>query len=289
MNVDVICPLYKAEEDIDTLIDGIKRQNKIEIQNVIFAVTKAGNYPLVVSKIEKENFKYFFVEHESFSHSLTREEAIYKYCDSDIVIMLSQDVKLIASDAMYELANVISDEVVYAYGKQICLKKTIEHYTRSRNYGEKTFFVNQNDIPKLQLTAFFASDAFAAYHRPTFCSINGYDHIPMMMNEDMYYAKKIIDLGYKKAYVATAIVEHSHKFSLKQLYKRYYATGVWFSEHPEFNCYRTTDSGLKFALYIFWEALKDFNFPVLFRWLPDMAARYIGLKKGKRNKDLEMR
>ena len=171
---------------------------------------------------------------------------------------------------------------MYAYGKQVCPKKTIEHYIRNRNYGSRSFYVKQEDVQKLQLMAFFASDAFAAYHRPTFCSIHGYDGIAMMMSEDMYYAKKIIELGYKKAYIATAVVEHSHKLSLKQLYKRYYATGIWFAEHPEFSKYRSIDSGLKLAAYVFWEALKDFNIPVLFRWLPDMTARYLGLKKGKR-------
>ena len=286
MKVDIVCPLYEADEYIDNLIDGIKRQKNIEIQNVLFPITEVGDIHSVKSKIDQEGYQYFVVSKESFSHSLTREKAICEYCVSDVVIMLSQDVHFIAEDALYELAKVISDEVVYAYGKQVCFKKTIEHYVRNRNYGKDSFVVKRSDITKLQLKAFFASDAFAAYHRPTFCAINGYDGIPMMMNEDMYYSKKILELGYQKAYVATAVVEHSHKLSIKQLYKRYYATGVWFAEHAEFNAYRTTDSGLKLALYVLWEAIKDFNLPVLFRWLPNMAARYFGLKKGKRIQNL---
>ena len=175
----------------------------------------------------------------------------------------------------------MNQEVVYAYGRQICKKKTIEYYVRNKNYGEKSFVVTQADVEKLQLKAFFASDAFAAYYRPAFVALNGYDNVPMMMSEDMYYAKKIIDAGYKKGYVATAVVEHSHKMKLKQLYERYYETGKWFKEHPEFDGYKTTDTGMKLAFSVLGQALKHFNIPVLFRWLPDMTARYLGMKKGK--------
>lgn len=196
--------------------------------------------------------------------------------------MLSQDVVLDDENALFELSDAINCRIVYAYGKQICKKKNIEYYIRKCNYGDESIVVSAVDIDKLQLKTFFASDAFAAYHRPTFIKLSGYDHIHMMMSEDMYYAKKVIDAGYKKAYVSSAIVEHSHKFTLKQLYNRYFETGKWFAEHPEFDGYKTTDSGFKLALFVLKEALKDFNVPVLFRWLPDMTARYLGMKKGKK-------
>jgi rhamnosyltransferase len=49
-----------------------------------------------------------------------------------------------------------------------------------------------------------------------------------------------------------------------------------------FDEYKSTDSGLKLALYVLKEALKKFDIKVLLRWLPDMAARYIGMKAGKK-------
>ncbi len=41
-------------------------------------------------------------------------------------------------------------------------------------------------------------------------------------------------------------------------------------------------SGMKLAMYVLKQALKHFDIPVLFRWLPDMSARYLGIKKGKK-------
>lgn len=281
IEVDVVCPLYKADNYIENLICGIKKQKGIMLGVVVFAITETENMSFVKEKIVEEGFTFFTVSKEDFSHSLTRQKAVYDYCKSDIVIMLSQDVFLCNDNAFYELAKNVSDEVVYAYGKQICRKKTIEYYVRRKNYGTESEFITSGDIEKLQLKAFFASDAFSAYYRPMFIELNGYDNIHMMMSEDMYYAKKIIDCGYTKGYISTAVVEHSHKLKLKELYKRYYETGKWFACHPEFDNYKTTDTGLKLAFYVLGQALKDFNIPVLFRWLPDMAARYLGMRKGK--------
>ena len=284
MKIDVVCPLFEAAEEIDGFLTRLQAQTGVEIQKTVFAVTKSADYERTLEKLQGTNCTYFLVEKEEFSHSLTRQKAIYEYCESDVVVMMSQDVILENEDALFLLAQAVSAEVPYAYGRQICKKKTIEYYIRNKNYGPESETVSQADVEKMQLKAFFASDAFSAYHRPTFLSLGGYDNEHMMMSEDMYYAKKVIDAGLKKGYVAEAVVEHSHKFTLKQLYNRYYQTGIWFANHPQFDNYKTTDSGLKLAVYVFKKALLNFNIPVLFRFIPDMLARFLGMKKGKKCK-----
>lgn len=284
IKVDLVCPLFHADKFIDNLISDLQKQEDVILEKIVFAITEDGDTSSVKEKITSAGFSFFSVNRKEFSHSITRERAIFEYCHSDVVIMLSQDVRLINNNSIYELANVIDHETVYAYGRQICKKRSIEHYVRLKNYPKTSLSVSKADIEQMQLKTFFASDAFSAYYRPVFLTLNGYDNVHMMMSEDMYYAKKIIDAGYRKQYVATAVVEHSHKFSLKQLYNRYYETGKWFAAHPEFDKYKTTDTGLKLAFFVLGQALLHFNIPVLFRWLPDMAARYLGMKKGKKNK-----
>lgn len=282
MIVDVFCPLYCAEKYIDGLLRGIKMQKDVSLGKVVFSVTRTGNEGDVLNRITAAGFSYFLVEKEEFSHSLTRERAMFEYCENNIVIMLSQDVALFDENSFATLAGIISEKTVYAYGKQICRKRLIEKYIREKNYGNISCIITAADIEKMQLGAFFSSDAFAAYYRPAFLELGGYDGIPMMMNEDVYYSKKVFDAGYAKAYCAEAVVEHYHQQTLKQLYRRYFETGKWFSEHSEFDCFKTTDSGIKLALYVLGKALGKFDLPVLFRWLPDMAARYLGMKKGKK-------
>ncbi len=282
MKLDIVCPLYHAGGIIEELVRALRAQKGIEIVNAVFPITNAPDAEETAQRIRDAGYTSFTVEKSEFSHSLTRARAMEEFCTSDVVVMMSQDIFFASEESILRLASAISEDTVFAYGRQICKRKTIEHYVRKKNYGEESFLVGEGDIERLSLRAFFASDAFSAYHRPTFLANGGYDGIHMMMNEDMYYARKVLLSGKKKAYVADAVVEHSHKLSLKQLYRRYYATGVWFREHSEFDGYKTTDAGLSLAKYVLKSALCDFNIPVLFRFLPDMAARYLGMRKGKK-------
>ena len=282
IKIDVVCPLYKASKNIEKLIGDIRLQKDVVVNRMVFAVTECDDSAETISALEKEGALWFLVKKEEFSHSLTREKAITEYCESDVVIMISQDIVFLNENAFYTLAKEISGKTVYAFGRQTAKKNTIEHYIRESNYGKEDIVVTESDIDKMQIKAFFASDAFSAYFRPTFLDLNGYDERHMMMNEDMYYARKVLLNGYEKKYVAGAVVEHSHDYKFRQLYNRYYETGKWFHDNPEFNQYKVTESGFKLATSVLKKALKDFNIPVLFKFLPNMTARFLGMKKGQK-------
>ena len=283
--IDIVCPIYKNFDQLERLYSLLQKQVDVEIANYVFPLTISDDKEVdekIKAFLKEHNIIYFEVTKDEFSHSLTREKAIRDYCKSDVVVLCSQDVIFFEEHALSRISEAINDEVVYAYGKQICTKKTIEKYIREKNYPKESQIISSDDIEKLQLMAFFASDAFSALNRKVFIKINGYQGYNVMMAEDMLYSKFVLDAGYKKAYVAEAEVEHSHKFTLKQLYNRYYETGKFHKEVNLFNQYKAEDSGLKLAMYVLGQALKHFNIPVLFRWLPDMSARYLGMRKGKK-------
>ena len=283
--IDVVCPIYENVEQLKRLYDALEKQANVKIANYVFPLTLSNDESIneeIRMFFKEHNITYFEVKKEEFSHSLTREKAIREYCKSDVVVLCSQDVIFFDENALNRITNVINDEVVYAYGRQICTNKTIERYIREKNYPKESNIVGSEDIEKMQLMVFFASDAFSALNREVFIKINGYQGYNVMMSEDMLYSKFLIDAGYKKAYVADAVVEHSHKYTLKQLYHRYYETGKFHKEVNLFNQYKAEDSGFKLAMYVLGQAFKHFNIPVLFRWLPDMTARYLGMRKGKK-------
>lgn len=285
IDVDVLCLVYKGYHYLNPLVESFKKQKNVKINNIIFAITDSEDEEMnqIRDFVKVNNIKSFEVKKKDFSHSLTRQKALLEYCTSKIVVMLSQDVKLVNEDAFYNLVKDIHlKDTVYNYGRQICKKNSIEKYIRRKNYSKDSKIVSKEDIDKLQLMAFFASDAFSAYDRDIFVELGGYGEYDLMMNEDQLYSYNILMNGYKKKYCADAIVEHSHKYKLKQLYKRYYDAGVFYSKVKVFDNYKSTDSGMKLAFYVLGQALLHFDIPVLFRWLPDMAARYLGMKKGKK-------
>ena len=285
IQIDIVCPVYKGYNYLNSLYDSFYKQKKIKINKIVFALTLSGEEEdnKIKEFARKKGITIFEVKKDEFSHSLTREEAIKKYCTSDIVVMISQDVKLTNNNVFYNLVKSIAEkESVYNYARQICTNNTIEKYIRKKNYPEESYFVSKENIENMQLMAFFASDACSAYDREIFIKLGGYGGYDVMMNEDQLYSKIILDAGYKKKYCADAVVEHSHKYKLKELYNRYYQTGKFYKQVKVFDEYKSTDSGLKLALYVLRKALKKFDIKVLLRWLPDMTSRYIGMKMGKR-------
>ncbi len=283
IEIDIVCPVYKGLDYLEKLYETFYTQEGVKINNIVFPVTIDDvEIDSIRQFINKNNIKSFEVTKEEFSHSLTREKAIKDFCSSNIVVMISQDIILTNSKVFYNLVKSIDEEeTVYNYARQICKNKSIEKYIRKKNYGEKSYIIEKKDVEEMQLMAFFASDACSAYNRRIFIQLGGYGGHNVMMNEDQLYSKIILENGYKKKYCADAVVEHSHKYTLKQLYKRYYETGKFYKEIKVFNEYKSTNTGMKLALYVLKEALKHFDILVLLRWLPDMTARYLGLKKGK--------
>lgn len=285
--VDLFCPLYNSSKYIAGIIDGVKTQSNVIVKNVVFSVTESDDDTLdIVKRLSKENLpfnlKYFIVKKKDFSHSLTREKGMFEYCESDRVVFISDDVIIDNPDVFYNLTKNLSEEIIHTFARQITKSKGIEKYTREKNYPLESYIVEKKDIEKLQIKAFYSSDACSAYYRPKFIELNGYDNKNMKVSEDMYYCRKALLADCKIMYCADAHVLHSHNLTIKQVYKRYYDIGLFFKQNPEFKKYKSTDSGVKLAFYILGQALKHFDIPVLVRWLPDMLARYLGKRKGEK-------
>lgn len=280
MKVDIICPLYEAENYILNLNDSLLKQENVNINKIQYVLTKSKDNS---EKILKENkLNYILIDKKDFSHSLTREKEAMK-SKSDIIVFISQDIVIENTDYLYNLINpIINGEADACYSRQLTKFDNIEKYTRESNYPDKSIIKTKDDIEKLGLKTFFFSDASSAVNTKVFKKLNGYDGKNLPINEDMYFAYKLIMNGYKIKYCADSVCYHSHNFKLKELYDRYKLTGKFFKENSYIDNFGTNKSGGGLAKFILKRAIKDKNIKVLIRFVPDMAARYIGMKAGKR-------
>ena len=176
----------------------------------------------------------------------------------------------------------MNGEAVACYSRQISKYNNIEKYTREKNYPKVSSVVCKDDIKKLGLRTFFFSDASSAVKTSVFRELHGYDNKDLPISEDMYLANKIIMAGYKIKYCADSVVYHSHKFMLKQLYYRYYLSGKFMAQNSYLDQYKTVRSGRKLARYVLRRALCQFNVLVLLRFMPDMIARWLGMRNGRK-------
>lgn len=279
MTIDIICPLYNAEKDIEKLHESFLKQKNVNRNEIKYVLTEGNDK--TEQKLKDLKLKYKKIKKEEFSHGLTREKEAFE-SKADILVFVTQDVIIKREDWLYNLTKDIENGTVDAcYSRQLCDNNTIEKYTRESNYPEESRIVSKEDISKLGLKTFFFSDASSAIKRETFVKLNGYDNKRLLINEDMYIAYKLITNGYKIKYCADSEVIHSHEFTLKQYYNRYKDTGKFFKENSYLNDYKVNQAGGSLAKYVLTRAWQDKNWIVLIKFVPNMAARFIGMEVGK--------
>ena len=280
MKIDIICPLYNAENYLISLNNSLMMQKKVDIKSINYILTESKDN---TEKLLKDNkIDYTEIKKSEFSHSLTRENAAMK-CNGDVLVFITQDVVIEDKLWLYNLTkNIGKDGIVAAYSRQISKFNNIEKYTREFNYPSESFVVSKDDVDKLGLKTFFFSDAACAIKTSVYKELKGYDGKKLPISEDMYMAYKIIMNGYKISYEADSVVYHSHKFTLKEIYDRYKLTGKFFKENSYLDEYGTTGSGAKLAKYVLKRISDEKRIGLLFRYPFDMAARLFGMKAGKR-------
>ncbi|MBR3263914.1 glycosyltransferase [Candidatus Saccharibacteria bacterium] len=277
--ITVVCPLYNAEKEILRLNKSLLAQKNVELE-IKYILTKSRDKTKKI--LDKNNICYTEITKEEFSHSLTREKAAMS-ANGEVIVFLTQDVVISDEHFIEKLIRpIINGEVEATYARQVTKYNNIEKYTREHNYPVESFVTSKADLKEKGLKTFFFSDAAGAVDAKTFKKLGGYDGKDLPISEDMYFAYKLIMNGGKIKYVAEAVVYHSHKFTVKELYNRYKATGEFMKMNPQIAKYGVNAAGGGMAKYILKAALKEGNWKVIVRYIPDMAARFVGMKVGKR-------
>lgn len=279
-SITIICPLYNAEDVFLGFNKALKHQEGVKIEEIKYILTESSDRTEDLLRMNK--IPYEKIKKKQFSHSLTREKAAMS-AKGDILVFLTQDVVIKSRRFLERLVQPILDgEVEATYARQLTKYNNIEKYTREHNYPEKSFVVSRDDVERLGLKTFFFSDAAGAIDRKTFVRLSGYDGKKLPFSEDMYFAHKLIMGGGRIKYVADAVVYHSHQFTLKELYNRYKLNGEFMKMNPEIAKYGINSAGGGMAKHILKRAFKEGNWGVIARYIPDMAARFVGMKVGER-------
>lgn len=287
MNISVICPLYKGEKYIEALNKSLLTQVNVEDIEIRYILTKMKNDGDKTEDILKKlNAEYTITTLEEFSHSLTREKEAY-LAKGDIIVFITQDIIIRDNKWLFKLTKDIKSGVCDAsFSKQICDNKTIERYTRMKNYPDENRIVSKEDVESLGIMTYFYSDAASAINKDVFVKVKGYDGKNLLTNEDMYIAYKLINNNYKIKYCADAAVIHSHEYKYKTLFKRYFDQGVFLKQHKYISESGAGSSALDLLKYAALNSLKEKNFKAFFDIIPNFGTRFIANKLGYRYEKL---
>ncbi|HDZ49552.1 hypothetical protein LCGC14_0030010 [marine sediment metagenome] len=172
------------------------------------------------------------IDRQTFNHGGTRNRLLHELGDCDVVIFMTQDAYILDSAALTILCQSFEDpNVGAAFGRQLPHQDAtaVAAHARLFNYPAESRVVSQADVPTLGIKTAFLSNSFAAYRRQALIDAGGFpSHV--ILSEDMMAGARLLKQGWKLAYNAEACVYHSHNYSMREEFKRYFDIGAFHSQ-----------------------------------------------------------
>ena len=290
MKIDVIIPVYRPDEHLLSLFHMMARQS-LKPDRVIIINTEQKYWDIFFKGFDVLK-KYPFIElhhikKEEFNHGLTRNMGV-KLSDTDLFLMMTDDAVPDDEFMIEKLARNFEDpKVGICYARQIPHKgcKAIERYTRAFNYPSERIKKSMKDIKTMGIKAFYASNVCSMYRREVFDALGGFCKTDF--NEDMIYARRMIESGYDIVYEPDARVRHSHDFSGIEQFKRNYALGLSHATHPEiFADVKSESEGIKLVKSTAVYLVKHFMPFHIIKLVYLSGMKYLGYKLGSRSKSV---
>ncbi len=286
--VTVLIPTWKPDERFEELLRRLSLQSLAPKRVLILNTVESEKDDQLSELIDTwqdrfEVLSVFHVEKKDFDHGGTRHLG-FSFADTPLVLCMTQDAMPKDRYLISKLARAFDDpKVGAAYGRQLANPrgKAAERYTRQFNYPDRSMVKSKEDLPRLGIKTFFCSDVCAMWRRDVYFELGGFER-HTIFNEDMILAGRMIEAGWKIAYVAKACVWHSHSYSpLKQL-KRNFDLGVSQADHPEiFARYPSEGEGVKLVKQCAGYLIKSGHGAEIPDLILDSACKYIGYRLGK--------
>jgi len=179
-----------------------------------------------VELAKKLGAKTLVIPRTEMNHGWAREIS-RKTLGTDIVVMMTPDAYA-ESDMLEKLVKpIIEGKADIAYARQIAHDgaNIISRFGREFNFPEKSNVRSIKDASKYGVYTAFCSDACTAWKNSTLDEIGGFRWV--LSGEDAVAAALILKKGYKIAYVADAVVHHSHNYTPLKEFVRHFDTGMY--------------------------------------------------------------
>lgn len=277
----VVIPTLNAGEFISPLLGQIERQS---IKPLDVLVVDSSSDDQTTDQVAKHvGVRLIRINRESFDHGGTRHEA-FQRVKGDFVCFLTQDAVL-ADDHYFEnlLAPFSAPRVALVSGRQLPKSdaRPFEALVRKFNYPDTSFTRSADDIERLGIKAFFASDVCSAYRRTAYMECGGFER-PLNTNEDMAMAMKFLRCGFSVAYEASARVYHSHNLTPIQQFARNREVGVFLKRHSnDLEGVCEMGEGARLVKYVIKTLISERNYFEVVPFGVDCAARLIGNRYGR--------
>jgi rhamnosyltransferase len=276
--VSVIIPTLNAGDCLDRLLVRLKAQT-VPCEIVIIDSSSTDK---TVGIAQDHGIEPMMTTASDFNHGGTRNQAA-RASTGDTLVFFTQDAVPADRYCIERLIKPLEDaDIAATYGRQIPREDATppERFARLFNYPETSQLKGLDSLPELGIKTFFFSNVCSATRRKEFEAVGGFPD-DVIMFEDMLFAARLLEEGYKIYYAADAKVVHSHNYGLRRYFRRYADAGATFKRHPWFLRYsKGSSEGFSFIR-------GEINYLVKireYRWIPyailEAMFKYSGYRLG---------
>ncbi len=176
------------------------------------------------------------IDPRTFNHGRTRQEAVDRFCQGkQFALFLTHDAVIEGPESLTILLDAFSNpQVGAAYGRQL------PHHNAGpfgRHIVTFLYPVTGDvrtlaDAPRRGIRTAPLSNSFAAYRIRALNECGGFPST-LIVGEDVHVGLHMLLAGWSVSYCATALVRHSHDYSVFEEMRRYFDFGVLHAQLPQ--------------------------------------------------------
>lgn len=279
--ISLVLPTLNGESELPGLLEALGAQTRPAGEIVVVDSSSDDNTCEVAASYP--GVRVVKIARDEFNHGLTRDFAL-RQTTGDYVAFMTQDA--VPANGRY-LENLVAplDKdplVALVSGRQLPKPdaRRFEQLVREFNYPAESNVRTIEDLPRLGIKTYFASDVCSCYRRSAYLEVGGFDEVET--NEDMLMAARLLKAGYKVAYAAEAEVYHSHNLTPKEQYRRNRAVGAFLAAYDgELDVPDEVGEGSRLAKSVLGTVLREGRPVEAMAFAADCAARLAGNRAGR--------
>jgi len=180
-----------------------------------------------VEEAERLGAETFVIPRKNMNAGTSREKT-RKKLGTDIFVAMTPDAYALDEHMIERLVKpIVEGKVAVSYARQIPHDNAtpIAKFSRIFNYPEQSQIRGIEDVDRYGSYLPFCSDTCAAYSQKALDEVGGFRWV--LGGEDTIATAMLLRKGYKVAYVAEAVVKHSHNYTPMKEFIRHFDTGIY--------------------------------------------------------------
>ena len=236
MKVGIVIPVLNGARDLAFLLPTLLAEPGVDSLLVVDSSSSDQSSEIVRSH---DSVQLLTIPRSEFNHGATREQARL-LLGVDVVVFLTQDVLPEPGFLAPLLAPILSGKAAVTYARQLPREGSdfFEAFPRDFNYPAESNHRSLAQASNFGVYTFLCSNSCAAYSNAVLNEIGGFR--PILSNEDYIAAARILEAGHQIYYVASSRVRHSHRYTLKAEFQRFFdhgyvrAQNAWIAKRTGF-------------------------------------------------------